>query len=195
MRQNVNLLLGMPHRERLVLPAKVLPWIWLGVAVLLGVIWLWHLWLVLGVRHQLAAARAEVQKQQTTLVRIAEKATKTGSEQSLDSQVRLKRQLAALLDQKKRLADNGFSRYLLTLGEQVPQGVWLTNIDVNNESQILALQGKSVNGSRVLQLVRRLNSSALLSAHPLKLDSIRSAGSDGGSQSQILSFKVVTGND
>ena len=194
MRQNVNLLLGMPRRERLVLPAKTLPWIWLGVAVILLVIWLWHLWLVFGVRHELISVRAQVKKQQSVLVTMAEKATKTGSEQSLDAQVRLKKQLVALLDQKKRLADHGFSRYLLTLGEQVPQGVWLTHIDVNNENQTLSLQGKSINGSRVLQLVRRLNGSAVWVAHPLKLDSMHSAGSEVD-QRPVLSFKVVTGNE
>jgi hypothetical protein len=123
---------------------------------------------VLGETNRLRDA-AKLKEQQlaqlkSTIQAVQVERAKQGDAASLDAEVAAMRPRAEALAQLVRQvragnpgAQEGFARYLQTLGSLSADGLWITNVSVTKGGNAVIINGRALQNEAVLQYARRLN--------------------------------------
>lgn len=194
MKQSINLLLSLPVKEKLKLPAVLILKIWIAVLVLLMIWWGFTMWqknsladestqLTLKERA-IAANLIEVSKRFSD---VAGRNTEEHTKQLL-RQIESKQDLVAVLDLKESVNLKGFSSFFVDFSKIAPSGLWLTQFRFDQGGRDINIEGKAVESNLVFDLINQMEQVKEFSGVPLKLIHLTSAKekSDHGP----LSFKI-----
>lgn len=198
MKQSVNLVLALPVKEKLKLPASMMAKIWLAFVVILLIVYGWGHWQLSGVEAKAASYDKKQQSASQELIALSKKysddALKAQQDQALvlAKQIERKNELVAILDLKEAVNVRGFSSYLVGFAKLATPKIWLTSFEFSNGGDRILVSGNAVKADDVFQYMGQLDESKAFEGHQLKLYRMSSAKKE---QSGPLFFELGTNNE
>lgn len=175
--QEINLYHALPSKAKVKLPSELVLQICGAFAIVLVLYSGFSKWQqahneerVVTLNKQLQQAQEKTEALKLEYPKIAKDDLITAEINDLEQQKILK---AAIIKRLNGGHDTrGFATYFVLFAKEVPQGLWLTHITLDNDSNRIALKGKTINASLVAQFASTLNNSPLLKGKNLRVFSI-----------------------
>jgi MSHA biogenesis protein MshI len=161
MSAQVNLVqVGMRKRRDILTLAQVVLLtliVYLGLAGMAG--WAW--WQTTERQKAVAALEDETKKLKAQMDELTQKAAKANPQlaaeiELLQVQVRRKDDMARLLEAKASGGKEGFSEYMQGLARQIPEGLWLTGIAINDGGGDVEIRGSLIDTAALPEYIHRL---------------------------------------
>lgn len=161
--QQVNLYRGILRPQRTPLSARTLGVLLLIILAVLLAIYGWMAWRLDQRRAEVAALEAEQEQLASRLQELNQQVSEEQVDpdlekraESLEDELRVKRQLASLLSGKTAGNVEGFSSLLVPLARRHLDGLWLREIALREGGDQLALRGRTLDATGVPDYLKAL---------------------------------------
>lgn len=94
---------------------------------------------------------------------------------SLEQDIQKRTQVLEMLKQKKASGADGFAEYLTALSALIPEDVWLDEIKIQKEGEIIGLSGSAMSSESIGLFVKRLSNNSVFKNKKFEAINIKKA--------------------
>lgn len=175
--QNINMLQGLPTREKYYFTFKLfkrLMLIWFAILMILYFI-IFGIHLVKSIKMD--ALKNDKSKMLHKIEEIAAKNTQNSKDRNLKANIQ---KIKTEIDEKKLILSffknrrkDQFSHYLLEISKVIPDNVWLNQITILLKTDKIFIRGYALDGNSAISFARQLDSNDLFDDYRLYLTDLR----------------------
>jgi MSHA biogenesis protein MshI len=175
MKQTINLYASLPKEITPTLSVRYFPLILLTWVIMLLGVWGYAKWHIRTLNNQMTTLNETFtlrQEQMSKLKALEPGVDLTHLKQQIDqlnTQVAQESQFVASISAQKKKADTGFAPYLTALAEEVPNGLWLTKIEIMDSGAHINLIGQTQKSGDLLLFMDRLQQTKAFQGKYLRL--------------------------
>ena len=107
---------------------------------------------------------------------------------SIEKEIKIKRQLVAILGGESAQTFKGFSVYLKAFAKLLPQDAWLNSISIDRYRGMMEVNGYTFSHTAILKFVSKLNKTPQFQGYHFRLQKL---GQREAAQHNAMSFKIL----